>query len=57
VPREAVDLRELKIAVTFCGPLEPIRPSALDFSTYGIVVRGQAHTSRPSASSAAPAYR
>jgi AMMECR1 domain-containing protein/orotate phosphoribosyltransferase len=45
-PREPVDLRELKVAVTFCGPLEPVRPAALDFSTFGIVVRGRAHESQ-----------
>ncbi len=35
-------LDELKIAVTFFGRLEPIRPAGLDFSRYGIVVRSTA---------------
>ena len=32
-------LDELKIAVTFFGPLEPIEPAGVDFSRYGLVVR------------------
>jgi len=35
-------LGNLKIAVTFFGPLEEIQPSGLDFSCYGIVVRSKA---------------
>ncbi|MGC2661498.1 MAG: AMMECR1 domain-containing protein [Bryobacteraceae bacterium] len=35
------NLDELKIAVTFLGPLEPIAPSQLDFDRYGIVVRSR----------------
>ncbi|HEY3835180.1 MAG TPA: AMMECR1 domain-containing protein [Bryobacteraceae bacterium] len=31
-------LKDLKFAVTFCGPLEKIPPSRLDFDRYGIVV-------------------
>ena len=34
-------LGNLKIAVTFFGPLQAIQPSALDFSRYGIVVRSK----------------
>jgi len=33
------DLDDLKIAVTFFGPLEKVPPSGLDFSRYGIVAR------------------
>jgi orotate phosphoribosyltransferase/AMMECR1 domain-containing protein len=33
------DLRHLKFAVTFMGPLETIRPAQLDFARYAIVVR------------------
>jgi AMMECR1 domain-containing protein/orotate phosphoribosyltransferase len=32
-------LKELKIAVTFFGPLQLIKPKGLDFSRYGVVVR------------------
>jgi len=34
-------LADLKIAVTFFGPLEEIPPSELDFNRYGIVVRSK----------------
>jgi len=34
-------LADLKIAVTFFGPLEEIRPGKLDFDRYGIVVRSK----------------
>jgi AMMECR1 domain-containing protein/orotate phosphoribosyltransferase len=34
-------LPDLKVAVTFFGPLEEIRPAQLDFGRYGIVVRSK----------------
>jgi AMMECR1 domain-containing protein/orotate phosphoribosyltransferase len=38
-PLSVRDLRGLKIAVTFFGPLEKVAPGQLDFTRYGVVVR------------------
>lgn len=40
------NLAELKIAVTFFGPLERILPCGLDFSRYGIVVQSRVFPSK-----------
>ncbi len=39
-------LDEIKIAVTFLGPLEEIEPADLDFDRYGIVVRSLAWSAK-----------
>lgn len=47
--RGAIDPRsvqDLKIAVTFFGPLEKVLPRQLDFPRYGIVVRSRAYEAR-----------
>lgn len=40
------ELKKLKIAVTFFGPLEKVPPRKLDFSRFGIVVRSQAYEAK-----------
>ncbi|HEY1733642.1 MAG TPA: hypothetical protein VGG23_04270, partial [Acidimicrobiales bacterium] len=35
------DVAGLKVGVTFFGPLEPVAPTELDFSRYGVVVRSR----------------
>lgn len=39
-------LETAKVAVTFFGPLERVQPAGLDFSRYGIVVRGKDRPTR-----------
>ncbi|NMO93245.1 hypothetical protein [Actinomycetospora sp. TBRC 11914] len=39
-------LDDVKIAVSFLGPLEPTTPAELDFDRYGVVVRSRAWTAK-----------
>ena len=45
-PITVAELDDLKMAVTFCGPLERIHPGLLSFPTHGIVVRSRIFPSK-----------